>query len=164
MTEMEFIAQNPVKTKVAGEQLTIEPPTISRLQEAMIAAFDLLKTTEGIDKAKAIALKLYQEKLEAAGGDAAKVDMDELKNEASAEIINSVKNLFIVAPPELTKLMAIICKPNGKGAVTPAPFDSQEFWMEKATISEAVMVISAFIAGIDIAPLLKNVRALKGIA
>ena len=30
------------------------------------------------------------------------------------------------------------------------------------TISEAVMVISVFIAGIDIAPLLKNVNALKG--
>lgn len=163
-SELDIVAQTPRNVTVAGKVITIEPPTINRLQMAMLAAFDLLKKTENIDKAKAIGLKLYQEKLAAAEGDATKIDLDELKREASNIILDSVMELFVIAPPELAKLMGIICKPNGKGASVPEPFGSADFWVEEATVSEAVAVISTFIALIDIAPLLKNVRALKGIA
>lgn len=163
-TELEHVAQIPRDVTVGKHTVTIYPATINRLQQATMAAFGLLKTTESIDKAKAIGLQLYAKKLEEAGGDAAKINIDELKNEASQSIIDSIADLFVAAPPEIAKLMAIICRPNGMGAKTPEPFDKVEFWTEEATISEAVAVISAFVAGIDIAALLKNVRALKGVA
>lgn len=162
-TELGHIAQEPCSLTIAGQLLELQPPSISRLQQVVAAAFALLAKTEIIDAAKAAGAQLVKDKLAAVDGDVSKLDIDGIKAETSKYIIDAVMKMFTEAPAELAKLMAVICRPNDKTAKTPEKFASAEFWAEEATISEIQVVLSTFIDLIDIGPLLKNVQKLKGV-
>lgn len=163
MTEQEHVRQKPREVAVSDKVVTIYPASFNRICEAAEAFLDLLKKTQRVEEAKIAGKKLFDDALANAGGDANKIDLDALKVSTSNLLIDAVESLLKEAKPEVTKLLAIMCKPNGTNAKAPEPFASEQFWMDEATVSEAGTVLSAFIAGIDVRGLLKNVLALKGI-
>lgn len=160
---MEIVAQTPRTLTVAGHSLTIEPPTAYRFQAVMLKALALANEAQRIDVIKDTASTFADNALKEAGGDATKIDVDALKAKANEFIASTIVDFMASAGPAFATLLAEICRPNKKGSEIPTPFDSKDFWLEEATISEAATVMQTFVQLIDVSKLLKNVFALKGI-
>lgn len=144
--EVKVLGQRPRKLQVAGRDLTLESPSLYRLQNVIEAFFVTFRATEVL---KDPAFK----NIFTIAGDIT----DEQDDLVKKKVLEFCKEFA----DKLVDLLSIICTSNN-GAAAPDPFRLIEFWKEQVTVSEIVALLGEFIDMIDIGELLKNVRRLKG--